>query len=69
MREFNRFHARVDFQTGCYVNIYEGARRTRTVTNDGDDGNPAPQFLVSKTYLGGKKNGFFTGEKKVDLKT
>ena len=38
------------------MNIYEGAKRTRTVTNDGDDGNPAPQFLVSKTYLGGKKN-------------
>ena len=29
-REFNRFHARVDFHTGCYVNIYEGARRTRS---------------------------------------
>ena len=63
-REFNRFHARVDFHTGCYVNIYEGARRTRsyvrtyvrTGTNHGDDGNPVPQFLVSKTYLGGKKN-------------
>ena len=45
---------------GCldFVKYYEGARRTRTVTNDGDDddGNPAPQFLVSKTYLGGKKN-------------
>ena len=26
------------------------------MTNDGDDGNPVPQFLVSKTYLGGKKN-------------
>ena len=43
-REFNRFHARVDFHTGCYVNIYEGARRTRsyvrTGTNHGDDGNP-----------------------------
>ena len=38
------------------MNIYEGARRTRTGTNHGDDGNPVPQFLVSKTYLGGKKN-------------
>ena len=42
-----------------YVNIYEGVvcdTYGRTVTNDGDDGNPVPQFLVSKTYLGGKKN-------------
>ena len=44
------------------MNIYEGARRTRThthvrtATNHGDDDNPVSQFLVSKTYLGGKKN-------------
>ena len=28
-----------------------------TATNHGDDDNPVSQFLVSKTYLGGKKNG------------
>ena len=33
-----------------------GRTYVRTGTNHGDDGNPVPQFLVSKTYLGGKKN-------------
>ena len=51
--EFNRFHALVDFWTGCYGNIYEGSRRWPGISRDVVF---RIEFLVSKTYLGGKKN-------------
>ena len=44
---------------GLSICVYnKSARRSvvHRVTNYSDDGNPVPQFLNPKTYLGGEKN-------------